>query len=144
MQSDYARLAGISPAALTAAMEPYLPIIHVRFLLGPAASPALRELLQQVEAGPCARNSEAGRLVHATICFTPRAGGGLIGITGPAALARSGVAPARATIMITSAMHPRTLGRSGWRRRSAQPANCLRNEPAFRSRPCGRARHRWR
>jgi Ser/Thr protein kinase RdoA (MazF antagonist) len=51
MQSEYARLAGISPAALTAAMEPYLPIIHVRFLLGPAASPALRErLLQQVEA----------------------------------------------------------------------------------------------
>ena len=51
MQSEYARLAGMSPAALTAAMEPYLPIIHVRFLLGPAASPALRErLLQRVEA----------------------------------------------------------------------------------------------
>jgi hypothetical protein len=41
----------MTPAALTAAMEPYLPIIHVRFLLGPAASPALRErLLQHVEA----------------------------------------------------------------------------------------------
>jgi hypothetical protein len=25
MQSEYARLAGMSPAALTAAMEPYLP-----------------------------------------------------------------------------------------------------------------------
>ncbi len=51
MQSEYARLAGMTPAALTAAMAPYLPIIHVRFLLGPAASPALRErLLQHVEA----------------------------------------------------------------------------------------------
>ena len=51
MQSEYARLAGMSPAALTAAMEPYLPIIHVRVLLGPAGSPALRErLLQRVEA----------------------------------------------------------------------------------------------
>ena len=51
MQSEYARLAGLSPAALTTAMEPYLPIVQVRFLLGPAASPALRErLLQRVEA----------------------------------------------------------------------------------------------
>ena len=51
MQSKYARLAGMSLAALTAAMEPYLPIIQVRFLLGPAASPALRErLLERVEA----------------------------------------------------------------------------------------------
>ncbi|HEY7576643.1 MAG TPA: phosphotransferase [Acetobacteraceae bacterium] len=51
MQSEYARLAGMSPAALTAAMEPYLPIVHVRVLLGPAGSPALRErLLQRVEA----------------------------------------------------------------------------------------------
>jgi hypothetical protein len=37
MQSEYARLAGTSPAALTAAMEPYLPIIRVFLLLGPAA-----------------------------------------------------------------------------------------------------------
>ena len=51
MWSEYARLAGLSRAALTAAMEPYLPIIHIRFLLGPAARPALRErLLQRVEA----------------------------------------------------------------------------------------------
>jgi hypothetical protein len=51
VQSEYARLAGISPAALTAAVEPYLPIVYVRFLLGPAASPALRErLIQRVEA----------------------------------------------------------------------------------------------
>jgi hypothetical protein len=33
MQSEYARLAGTSPAALTAAMEPYLPIIR-DFLCG--------------------------------------------------------------------------------------------------------------
>ena len=39
MQSEYARLAGMSPAALTAAMEPYLPIIRVLVLLGPAGSP---------------------------------------------------------------------------------------------------------
>jgi tRNA A-37 threonylcarbamoyl transferase component Bud32 len=51
VQSEYARLAGISPAALTAAMEPYLPIVYVRVLLGPAGSPALRErLVQRVEA----------------------------------------------------------------------------------------------
>ena len=42
---------GMSTATLTAAMEPYLPIIHVRFLLGPAAGPALRErLIRRVEA----------------------------------------------------------------------------------------------
>ncbi|HTI80565.1 MAG TPA: aminoglycoside phosphotransferase family protein [Acetobacteraceae bacterium] len=52
VQSEYARLAGVSPAAVTAAMEPYLPIVRVRLLLGPAGSPALRErLLQRVEAG---------------------------------------------------------------------------------------------
>ena len=50
-QSEYARLAGLSPVALTAAMQPYLPIIYVRALLGPAGSPALRErLIQRVEA----------------------------------------------------------------------------------------------
>jgi Phosphotransferase enzyme family len=50
-QSEYARLAGMFQAALTAAMEPYLPIVYVRFLLGPAGSPALRErLTQRVEA----------------------------------------------------------------------------------------------
>jgi len=51
MQSEYARLTGVSPAALRAAMEPYLPMIRVFFLLGPAGSPALRErLTQRVEA----------------------------------------------------------------------------------------------
>jgi Ser/Thr protein kinase RdoA (MazF antagonist) len=50
-QSEYARLAGISPAALTAAMAPYLPIIRARALLGPAGSPALRErLIRRLEA----------------------------------------------------------------------------------------------
>jgi aminoglycoside phosphotransferase (APT) family kinase protein len=50
-QSEYARLAGMSPAALTAAMEPYLPIMRVFVLLGPAGSPALRErLIRRVEA----------------------------------------------------------------------------------------------
>jgi Fic family protein len=34
VQSEYARLAGMSPAALTAAMEPYLPIVLVFVLLG--------------------------------------------------------------------------------------------------------------
>jgi hypothetical protein len=49
-QSEYARLAGMSQAALTAAMEPYLPIVRMRILLG-GAVPALRErLIQRVEA----------------------------------------------------------------------------------------------
>lgn len=50
MQSEYARLAGMSPAALAAAMAPYLPIIRVLVILGEAV-PAQREpLLQRVEA----------------------------------------------------------------------------------------------
>ena len=49
-QSEYARLAGMSPAALTAAIEPYLPIVRVLVLLAGAA-PAQRErLIQRVEA----------------------------------------------------------------------------------------------
>jgi Ser/Thr protein kinase RdoA (MazF antagonist) len=49
-QTEYARLAGLSPAALTAAIESYLPIVRVLVLLG-GAMPALRErLLQRVEA----------------------------------------------------------------------------------------------
>jgi aminoglycoside phosphotransferase (APT) family kinase protein len=49
-QSEYARLTGISPAALTAAIESYLPIVRVLVVLG-EAMPALRErLLQRVEA----------------------------------------------------------------------------------------------
>jgi Ser/Thr protein kinase RdoA (MazF antagonist) len=49
-QSEYARLAGISPAALTAAIEPYLPVVRVLIILG-GAVPAMRErLMQRVEA----------------------------------------------------------------------------------------------
>jgi Ser/Thr protein kinase RdoA (MazF antagonist) len=49
VQSEYARLAGISPAALTAAMAPYLPIIRVRIILG-GAVPAQRErLIERIE-----------------------------------------------------------------------------------------------
>ena len=51
MQSEYARLAGMSPMALTAAMEAYLPIVRAFFLLVWKGSPALRErLIQRVEA----------------------------------------------------------------------------------------------
>jgi tRNA A-37 threonylcarbamoyl transferase component Bud32 len=51
MQSEYARLASMSPEALTAVIESYLPIVRVRVLLGPAGSSALRErLIQRVEA----------------------------------------------------------------------------------------------
>ena len=50
VQSEYARLAGMSPAALTAAIESYLPIVRVLVLLG-GAMPALRErLIQRIEA----------------------------------------------------------------------------------------------
>jgi phosphotransferase family enzyme len=51
VQSEYARLAGMSPAALTAAIQPYLPIVRACLLTGPALSPALRErLIQRIEA----------------------------------------------------------------------------------------------
>jgi Ser/Thr protein kinase RdoA (MazF antagonist) len=50
VQSEYARLAGLSPAALTAEIESYLPIVRVLVALG-GAVPNLRErLLQRVEA----------------------------------------------------------------------------------------------
>jgi Ser/Thr protein kinase RdoA (MazF antagonist) len=55
MQSEYVRLAGLSPAALTAAIGSYLPIVRVLFLLG-GAFPAQRErLLQRVEAALCSK-----------------------------------------------------------------------------------------
>jgi Ser/Thr protein kinase RdoA (MazF antagonist) len=51
VQCEYARLAGITPVALTAAMESYLPIVRAFFLLVWAGSPALRErLIQRLEA----------------------------------------------------------------------------------------------
>jgi serine/threonine protein kinase len=50
-QSEYARLAGMSQAALTAAMEPYLPIASVRFLTGEWATSAQKErLTRRIEA----------------------------------------------------------------------------------------------
>jgi Ser/Thr protein kinase RdoA (MazF antagonist) len=55
MQSEYARLAGMDPATLTAAMAAYVPVIRAYLLLGPAGSPALRErLLREIEAAMCA------------------------------------------------------------------------------------------
>ncbi len=53
LQAEYARLAGVTPAALTAAMQPYLPIVRV-FLLLAGAMPDVRErLIQRVEAALC-------------------------------------------------------------------------------------------
>jgi Ser/Thr protein kinase RdoA (MazF antagonist) len=50
VQSECARLAGMAPAALTAAIESYLPIVRVLVLLV-GTMPALRErLIQRVEA----------------------------------------------------------------------------------------------
>jgi hypothetical protein len=51
LQSEYARLAGMSAVALTQRMESYLPIVRAFFLLVWRGSPALRErLIQRVEA----------------------------------------------------------------------------------------------
>ena len=58
VQSEYARLAGISPAALTAAMEPYLPILRAFAIAEPATHPAGRESLIQPSKRPCARRTE--------------------------------------------------------------------------------------
>ncbi len=55
-QSEYARLAGMSPAELTAAMEPYLPIVRTFVVLGDAV-PSMRErLIQRIEAGLYAKD----------------------------------------------------------------------------------------
>ena len=49
-QSEYARLAGMSLAELTAAMEPYLPIVRTFAVLGNVV-PSLRDrLIQRIEA----------------------------------------------------------------------------------------------
>jgi len=51
VQAAYAQLAGVSPAALTLAMEPYLPILRAFALAERATNPARREwLIQRVEA----------------------------------------------------------------------------------------------
>jgi aminoglycoside phosphotransferase (APT) family kinase protein len=50
-RSEYARLAGMSLAELTAAVKPYLPIVRAFVVLGDVA-PSLRErLIQRIEAG---------------------------------------------------------------------------------------------
>jgi streptomycin 6-kinase len=49
-QAEYARLTGVSPAALTAAIESYLPIVRVLVLLGGAAPSQRERLIQRVEA----------------------------------------------------------------------------------------------
>ena len=56
LQSVYARLAGMSPAALTEAMEPYLPIARVHLLAGVAPAQRAR-LIQRIEA--CLRPQDA-------------------------------------------------------------------------------------
>jgi tRNA A-37 threonylcarbamoyl transferase component Bud32 len=51
LRSEYARLAGMSQVALTAVMEPYLPIVRVFVLLAGWCGPAQRErLIRSVEA----------------------------------------------------------------------------------------------
>ncbi len=50
LQAEYARLAGMAPAALTAAMEPYLPIVRVFLFLGGAMPDVRERLIQRVEA----------------------------------------------------------------------------------------------
>src|SRR5262245_60814492 len=49
-QSGYARLAGMSPAALTTAMKSYLPIAWVINLLCGAKGASPERLLQRIEA----------------------------------------------------------------------------------------------
>jgi Ser/Thr protein kinase RdoA (MazF antagonist) len=51
LQSEYARLAGMSPAELTAMMQPYLPILRAFVILQRPSSPAQRErLIQRIAA----------------------------------------------------------------------------------------------
>lgn len=51
VQSEYARLSGLDPAALSAAVETYLPILRAFALVERATNPARREwLVQRVEA----------------------------------------------------------------------------------------------
>jgi Ser/Thr protein kinase RdoA (MazF antagonist) len=50
LQAEYARLTGTPPAALTAAMQPYLPLVRVFLLLGGAKPEVRPRLFQRVEA----------------------------------------------------------------------------------------------
>jgi Ser/Thr protein kinase RdoA (MazF antagonist) len=52
VQSEYARLSGLSPTALTEAMQPYLPILRAFVLLQrrPATPAQRKQLIQRIEA----------------------------------------------------------------------------------------------
>lgn len=51
MQADYARLSGLEPAALAAAVEAHLPLVRLFHLLSGVARPATRErLLARLDA----------------------------------------------------------------------------------------------
>jgi hypothetical protein len=52
VQSEYARLAGMSPAELTAMMQPYFPILRALVLLQrrPASSAQRERLIQRIAA----------------------------------------------------------------------------------------------
>jgi Ser/Thr protein kinase RdoA (MazF antagonist) len=52
VQSEYARLAGMSPAALTDALQPYLPILRAVVLLQrrPATPAQQEQLIRRIEA----------------------------------------------------------------------------------------------
>lgn len=49
LQAEYARLTGMAPGALTAAMQPYLPLVRVFLLLAGARPDVRARLLQRVE-----------------------------------------------------------------------------------------------
>jgi len=50
-QSEYAQLAGMSLAELTAAMKPYLPIVSTFVVLGDVVTSLRERLIQRIEAG---------------------------------------------------------------------------------------------
>jgi aminoglycoside phosphotransferase (APT) family kinase protein len=50
-QSEYARLAGMSLAELTAAMQPYLPIVRTFVVLGDVVPSLRARLIQRIEVG---------------------------------------------------------------------------------------------
>jgi len=50
LQVEYARLTGMAPAALTAVMQPYLPLVRVFLVLGGAKPEVRGRLFQRVEA----------------------------------------------------------------------------------------------
>ena len=50
-QSEYARLAGVSLEELTAAIEPYLPIVRTFVVLGNVVPSLQERLIRRIEAG---------------------------------------------------------------------------------------------